>query len=77
MDKRIPTTLIIGFLGAGKTTLVNQLIQENQGLKLALVENEFGELGVDSDFLSNTDDLVLEMNDGCLCCSVRGDMLRP
>ncbi len=75
-DQRKGVTLIVGFLGSGKTTLVNQLIKDNQGLKLALIENEFGELGVDNEFLPNIDELVLEMNDGCLCCSVRGDMVQ-
>jgi G3E family GTPase len=75
-DKRKGVTLVVGFLGAGKTTLVNQLIKDNQGLKLALIENEFGELGVDNEFLPNIEELVLEMNDGCLCCSVRGDMVQ-
>jgi len=75
-DQRKGVTLVVGFLGSGKTTLINQLIKDNQGLKLALIENEFGELGVDNEFLPNIDELVLEMNDGCLCCSVRGDMVQ-
>ncbi|MCO4795447.1 MAG: GTP-binding protein [Bacteriovoracaceae bacterium] len=75
-EKRIGVTLIVGFLGSGKTTLVNQLIKNNCGYQLALIENEFGELGIDSEFIPNVEDLVLEMNDGCLCCSVRGDMVK-
>lgn len=74
-DKRKGVTLVVGFLGSGKTTLINQLIKNNCGHKLALIENEFGELGVDNEFLPNVDELVMEMNDGCLCCSVRGDMV--
>ena len=75
IDKRKGVTLVVGFLGSGKTTLINQLIKNNCGYKLALIENEFGELGVDNEFLPNVDELVMEMNDGCLCCSVRGDMV--
>ena len=72
----IPVTVLTGFLGAGKTTLLNRILTEKHGLKLAVIENEFGEVGVDHQLLVTGDEELLEMNNGCICCSVRGDLIR-
>jgi G3E family GTPase len=74
--KQIPVTVLTGYLGAGKTTLLNRIISENHGKKYAVVINEFGELGVDNDLVIGADEEVLEMNNGCICCTVRSDMVR-
>ena len=72
----MPVTVLTGYLGAGKTTLLNRILSENHGQKYAVVINEFGELGVDNDLVVDTDEEVFEMNNGCICCTVRGDLIR-
>ena len=72
----IPVTVLTGYLGAGKTTLLNRILTEQHGKKYAVVINEFGELGVDNDLVVDTDEEVFEMNNGCICCTVRGDLIR-
>ncbi|OYV37255.1 MAG: cobalamin biosynthesis protein CobW [Acidocella sp. 20-61-6] len=71
-----PVTVLTGYLGAGKTTLLNRILSENHGKKYAVVINEFGELGVDNDLVVDSDEEVFEMNNGCICCTVRGDLIR-
>ena len=68
--------MLTGYLGAGKTTLLNRILTEKHGRKYAVVINEFGELGVDNDLVVDTDEEVFEMNNGCICCTVRGDLIR-
>ena len=73
---RIPVTILTGFLGAGKTTLLNRILTEQHGLKIAVIENEFGEIGIDHELVINADEELFEMNNGCICCTVRGDLIR-
>jgi G3E family GTPase len=75
-DTSIPFTVLTGFLGAGKTTLLNRILTENHGKKLAVIENEFGEVGVDNQLVIQSEEELFEMNNGCICCSVRGDLIR-
>ena len=75
-ENLIPVTVLTGYLGAGKTTLLNRILTENHGRKYAVIINEFGELGVDNDLVVDTDEEVFEMNNGCICCTVRGDLIR-
>jgi len=73
----VPVTILTGFLGSGKTTLVNRILKEQHGHRIAVIENEFGEAGVDNDILLNeTGEQIVEMNNGCVCCTVRGDLIR-
>lgn len=72
----IPVTLLTGYLGAGKTTLLNRLLTEQHQKKYAVIINEFGELGVDNDLVVSADEEIFEMNNGCICCTVRGDLIR-
>ena len=71
-----PVTLLTGYLGAGKTTLLNRILTEEHGKKYAVVVNEFGEEGIDNDLVIGADEEVFEMNNGCICCTVRGDLIR-
>src|SRR5260370_685826 len=64
---------LTGYLGAGKTTLLNRILSENHGKKYAVIVNEFGEIGIDNDLIIGADEEVFEMNNGCICCTVRGD----
>ncbi len=75
-NQRIPVTILTGFLGAGKTTLLNRILSENHGKKIAVIENEFGEVGVDNELVIDADEELFEMNNGCICCTVRGDLIR-
>jgi G3E family GTPase len=75
-DKTIPVTVLTGFLGSGKTTLLNRILTEQHGKRIAVIENEFGEIGIDQSLVINADEEVFEMNNGCICCTVRGDLIR-
>src|ERR1700754_3662994 len=75
-DTRTPVTVLTGFLGAGKTTLLNHILTANHGKRVAVIENEFGEIGVDQDLVIAADEEIFEMNNGCICCTVRGDLIR-
>jgi len=73
----IPVTILTGFLGSGKTTLLNRILQERHGHRIAVIENEFGEAGIDNDLLVQEEgEQIVEMNNGCICCTVRGDLIR-
>jgi G3E family GTPase len=72
----VPVTILTGFLGAGKTTLLNRILKENHGRRIAVIENEFGETGVDSEIIEKSEEQIVEMNNGCICCTVRGDLIR-
>ncbi len=74
--KPIPVTVLTGYLGAGKTTLLNRILSENHGKKYAVIVNEFGEIGIDNDLIVESDEEIYEMNNGCVCCTVRGDLIR-
>lgn len=76
LSQRIPVTVLTGFLGSGKTTLLNRILTENHGKRIAVIENEFGEIGIDNDLVVNADEEIFEMNNGCICCTVRGDLIR-
>lgn len=75
-SSKIPVTVLTGYLGAGKTTLLNRILSENHGKKYAVIVNEFGEIGIDNDLIIGADEEVFEMNNGCICCTVRGDLVR-
>ncbi len=74
--EKIPVTVLTGYLGAGKTTLLNRILSEPHGKKFAVIVNEFGEIGIDNELVVNADEEVFEMNNGCICCTVRGDLVR-
>ncbi|HUZ91233.1 MAG TPA: GTP-binding protein [Methylocella sp.] len=76
MAEKIPVTVLTGYLGAGKTTLLNRILTEDHGHKFAVIVNEFGEIGIDNDLVVGADEEVFEMNNGCICCTVRGDLIR-
>ncbi|MFC0282182.1 CobW family GTP-binding protein [Camelimonas abortus] len=76
MSGKIPVTVLTGYLGAGKTTLLNRILSEPHGKKFAVIVNEFGEVGIDNDLVVGADEEVFEMNNGCVCCTVRGDLIR-
>jgi G3E family GTPase len=73
---KIPVTVLTGYLGAGKTTLLNRILSEPHGKRYAVIVNEFGEIGIDNDLIVGADEEVFEMNNGCICCTVRGDLIR-
>src|SRR5215471_11946808 len=73
---RVPVTVLTGYLGAGKTTLLNRILSEPHGRRYAVIVNEFGEIGIDGDLVVGADEEVFEMNNGCICCTVRGDLVR-
>ncbi len=73
---KIPVTVLTGYLGAGKTTLLNRILSEQHGCKYAVIVNEFGEIGIDNDLIVGVDEEIFEMNNGCICCTVRGDLIR-
>jgi G3E family GTPase len=76
-QQMVPVTILTGFLGSGKTTLLNRILQEQHGQKIAVIENEFGEAGIDNELLvQDTEQQIIEMNNGCICCTVRGDLVR-
>jgi G3E family GTPase len=72
----VPVTILTGFLGSGKTTLLNRILKEDHGHRIAVIENEFGEVGVDNEIIETGDEQIVEMNNGCICCTVRGDLIR-
>src|SRR4030081_576532 len=76
MTEKIPVTVLTGYLGAGKTTLLNRILSEPHGQKYAVIVNEFGEIGIDNELVVGADEEVFEMNNGCICCTVRGDLIR-
>ncbi|MGL4974995.1 MAG: CobW family GTP-binding protein [Bosea sp. (in: a-proteobacteria)] len=76
MSEKIPVTVLTGYLGAGKTTLLNRILTEDHGKRFAVIVNEFGEIGIDNELVVGADEEVFEMNNGCICCTVRGDLIR-
>jgi G3E family GTPase len=76
VQEKVPVTVLTGYLGAGKTTLLNRILSEQHGKKYAVIVNEFGEIGIDNDIVVGADEEVFEMNNGCICCTVRGDLVR-
>ena len=76
MERRVPVTILTGFLGSGKTTLLNRILTEQHGKRIAVIENEYGEVGIDQALVINADEEVFEMSNGCICCTVRGDLIR-
>jgi G3E family GTPase len=76
VDERVPVTVLTGFLGSGKTTLLNRILTEHHGMRIAVIENEFGEVGIDDALVLDAEEEIFEMNNGCICCTVRGDLIR-
>jgi G3E family GTPase len=75
-NSRIPVTVLTGFLGSGKTTLLNRILTFEHRKKIAVIVNEFGSVGIDGQLVVNADEEILELNNGCICCTVRGDLIR-
>ena len=75
-QEQIPVTVLTGYLGSGKTTLLNRILSEDHGKRYAVIVNEFGEIGIDNDLIVESDEEIYEMNNGCVCCTVRGDLIR-
>jgi G3E family GTPase len=75
-DSRVPVTVLTGFLGSGKTTLLNRILTQDHGMRIAVIENEFGEVGIDDALVLDAEEEIFEMNNGCICCTVRGDLIR-
>ena len=75
-QRKVPVTILTGFLGSGKTTLLNRILTEQHGKRIAVIENEYGEIGIDQALVINADEEVFEMSNGCICCTVRGDLIR-
>jgi G3E family GTPase len=75
-EQRIPVTVLTGYLGAGKTTLLNRILSVDHGRRYAVIVNEFGEIGIDADLVTHSSEELFEMNNGCICCTVRGDLIR-
>jgi G3E family GTPase len=76
IEVKTPVTVLTGYLGSGKTTLLNRILTETHGRRYAVIVNEFGEVGIDNDLIVNADEEIFEMNNGCICCTVRGDLIR-
>ena len=76
IQDKVPVTILTGFLGSGKTTLLNRILSEEHGKRIAVIENEYGEVGIDQGLVINADEEVFEMSNGCICCTVRGDLIR-
>ena len=76
IKEKVPVTILTGFLGSGKTTLLNRILSEEHGKRIAVIENEYGEVGIDQGLVINADEEVFEMSNGCICCTVRGDLIR-
>ena len=74
--RKVPVTILTGFLGSGKTTLLNRILSEEHGKRIAVIENEYGEVGIDQGLVINADEEIFEMSNGCICCTVRGDLIR-
>ena len=74
--RKVPVTILTGFLGSGKTTLLNRILSEEHGKRIAVIENEYGEVGIDQALVINADEEIFEMSNGCICCTVRGDLIR-
>ncbi len=74
--RKVPVSILTGFLGSGKTTLLNRILSEEHGKRIAVIENEYGEVGIDHELVINADEEIFEMSNGCICCTVRGDLIR-